>query len=244
MRKNDSSYTRPAKSNKEQKSNQNKSDITVVLLAGNPGHRMKSYGLPLLQTIPSGEILMHHQINVINKCLPNSEIIISCSDYVNKIYKLKPSNVRIVENKSEDTNEVEEMRLCLNNITTDNVLFICSDMYFSEKCISDLVFEKSFIVYDTKNLINQDSIGVTVVNKKATIMSYGISNKWGRIFYTSKQDLKMLRNFCRNEKNEKLFIHEAINYLLERCNIYAFNHDSVMYRVESASDVREMVNHI
>lgn len=237
------SYTRPAK-NEEAKQNTTTS-TTVVLLTGNSGYRMKSYGPPILQKMPNGELLMDHQVKIIKKCIPYCDIIISCNSNIDKIVKKKPSGVRLIENQLHDSNEVEEVRLCLNNAVTDNVLFICSDMYFDETVFSGININKfnenkSFIIYDTNGSISSDSIGVTITKNRATIMSYGLVNKWARFFFLGKNDIKSFTNFCKEPNNKRLFMHEAINNLLEKKSINAFNPSCTLYRIESISDMEKL----
>lgn len=238
------SYTRPAK-NEPAAQKTEASNTTVVLLSGESGNRMKSYGPHILQKIPNGETLIEYQVRTIKKHIPYCEIILSYNENADKLSKKIPDCVRIVENQLRDTNEVEEMRLCINNTTTDNILFICSDMFFDDKmfsCINNKSFHKgrSFLIYENRGMIGSDSIGITIVRNRATILSYGLEKKWGRIFFAGKDDIKSLKNFCREPNNKRLFMHEAVNKLLEKGSMAAYNPECLLYRVESLGDIRKI----
>jgi len=216
------------------------SDITVVLLAGNPGWRMKSYGPQCLQKLSTGQTLLDKQVSSIRAVLPESEIIITCKDYLTKILNNKPYDVRVVQSQIEDSNEVEEIRLALNNTITDNVLFVCSDMYFDRNIFNSVDFNESFVLYETNNMMASDSVGVTIVNGKASIMSYGIDNKWARIFYVNQRGKVSLNHYCKNEQNQKMFAWEAVNYVVDKSSVFAYRTDSNLYCVENTNDIRKL----
>lgn len=216
------------------------SNTTAVLLAGNPGWRMKSYGPQCLQKLSNGKLLLDKQIDSIKSVLPKSEIIISCKDFLTKILNNKPDDVRVVQSQIVDSNEVEEIRLCLNNITTDNVLFICSDMYFDKNLFSDVDFNDSFAIYENSNMMSYDSVGMTVVNGKATIMAYGVDNKWTRVFYVNRRGKISLNNYCKNENHKKMFAWEAINYVMDKAPVSAIKTNSKVFCVENTNDVRKL----
>lgn len=216
------------------------SDVTVVLLAGNPGWRMKSYGPQCLQRLANDKTLLDKQISSIRSVLPDSEIIISCKDYLTKILNNKPDDVRVVQSQIESSNEVEEIRLALNNTTTDNVLFVCSDMYFDKDVFTEVDFTKSFVIYENKNMMANDAVGVTVINDKASIMSFGIDSKWARIFYVNKKGKVSLNTYCKNEQNQRMFAWEAVNYVIDKANVFAYKTDSKIYCIENTNDIRKL----
>ena len=228
--KNSKRFTRPSKKEADM-------GTTVVLLAGNLGYRMTTFGPQCLQKLSNGDFLLDHQVKTIKECLPRSEIIITCRDYIQKMVRHKPDGVRLVESKLEDTNEVEEIRLAINNCTTDNMLFIQSDTFFEKNVLKGLDFSRSFVIFETKGMMRHDSVGVTVVNSKATIMSYAVDKKWGRIFNINKTAKKSLNNFCRNDAHKKMYAHEALNYVMDKCPVYAIETKDLLYCVDRIDDV-------
>lgn len=230
MPKNSDSYARPAKRSPK------KEGITVVLLAGNLGIRMKTYGPQCLQKI-DGDTLLDLQVKAIKEALPNSEIIITCREYVDKISKAKPDCVRLVESQIEDTNEVEEIRLAINNCTTDNLLIIGSDVFFDKNMLKDLDFSRSFVIYETKGVMRPDSVGMTIVNGKATIMSYALGKKWTRIAHINKSAKRSLNNFCKQPNNSKMYAHEALNYVMDKNPVYA-HEKKLIYCIDRIDDLK------
>lgn len=231
MPRNSSSYSRPAKQTSEQHK------TTVVLLAGNLGFRMTTYGPQCLQKLSDGDFLLTHQVKAIRHCIPNCEIMITCREYSDKLLRNKPDDVRLIETRSE-TNEVEEIRVALNNSITDSVLFIGSDTYFDKNLLNGLDLSRSFVIFETQGMMRPDSVGMTVSNDKATIMSYSLDKKWVRIFNINKTGKISLNNFCKQEDNKKMYAHEALNYVMDKCPVYAYETKSKVYCIDRVDDLK------
>lgn len=193
-----------------------KEGMSIIILSASPGYRMKSYGPKCLLKDKHGITILQNQTEIFRLYFPQSEIILVSGFGTDKIIKNKPTIVRVVENQLyEDTNEVEESRLGLNNALNNNILITYGDMYFSESAIKTLSTNESFIVCDSNDIMLSDDVGVTVVDNYATIMSFGIEKpKWCRVAFFLNKELKLLRNFVSEESNKKLYLFEAINFIL------------------------------
>jgi len=199
-----------------QKSDNHKNQMSVVILAANMGYRVKSYGAKCLLENNSGVSLLNLQINNIRAVYPESEIIMTVGFEADKILKKIPPNIRIIENQLyQDTNTVEEVRLSLNNILSGSVLFIQDDIMFNPTTLKKITKHGSAIIIDNGNNIPNENVGVTVVNNKATIFSYGLPTKWGQIVYLNDRDLIAFKNICSDRSKSKLYLHEALNLLLK-----------------------------
>ncbi len=197
------------------KSDKYKDQMSVVILAANMGYRVKSYGPKCLLTDKNDICLLNIQINNIRSVYPEVEIVVVVGFEADEILKKVPSDVRVIENQLyETTNTSEESRLALNNILNGNVLFIHDDVMFNSETIRKITKHGSSIIVDSNNSMPNNNVGVTIVDDKATIFSFGISVKWGRIVYLADRDLIAFKRICSDRSKSKLYLHETLNLLL------------------------------
>ena len=195
----------------------NRNDITIIILAANIGYGMKSYGPKTLFNINDKETLLEYQINLLQTTFVNSDIILVVGFMADRIIRKCPPGIRIIENQLyETTNEVEQIRLALNCTLTDNVLIIKDDIIFNQETLNSITRNKACLIYDSKNQIDEDNIGLTVVNDQATIFAYGASNRWCHIIYLTQKEIKILKSICSKRNIEKLYLFEVLNILLEK----------------------------
>ncbi len=198
------------------KSDKHKHQMSVVILAANMGYRVKSYGPKCLLEDNNGITLLNLQINNIKAIYPEAEILITIGFEADKVLKQIPNDIRVIENQLyEDTNTVEEIRLVLNNILNGNVLLIQDDIMFNANTLKKITKFGSTIIIDNNDNIPSENVGVTVVNNKATIFSYGLPTKWGQIVYLQDRDLIAFKKICSDRSKSKLYLYEVLNILLE-----------------------------
>jgi choline kinase len=198
-------------------SNVDRDNITVIILAANIGYGMKSYGPKSLLNINEKETLLEYQIGIIRNTFPKADIILVVGFLADRIIRKCPLGVRIVENQFyENTNEVAQLRLALNCTLTENVLIIKDDIVFNLETFREISKDKSCVIYDSKQQIDSDNIGVTVVDGNATTFSFDIDSKWCHIAYLTIKDLKIVKNLCANKDNSRLYLFEILNMLLHR----------------------------
>ena len=194
-----------------------KNNITVIILAANIGYGMRSYGPKALLNINDNETLLEYQLNMIQTSFPNADIILVVGFIADRIIKHCPEGVRIVENQLyETTSEVEQVRLALNCTLTDNILIIKDDIVFNNDTFYAITKDQSCLIYDSRNQIDDSNIGITIIDNKATIFSYDIDTKWCHIVYLTQKDAKMLKTICNKKDRGKMYLHEALNIMLER----------------------------
>lgn len=202
------------------KSDKHKNQMSVVILAAGMGYRVKSYGPKCLLEDDKGIPLLSLQINNIKAVYPESEIIVTVGFEADKVLRKIPPDVRIIENQLyKDTNTIEEVRLSLNSILSGSVLFIQDDIMFNPDTLKKITKSGSTIVVDTKDRIPRENVGVTIVNNKATIFSYGLQTKWCQIVYLKDHDLSAFKNICSDRSKSKLYLHEVLNLLLKEKHI-------------------------
>lgn len=213
-------------------------NVSVLILAGAIGYRMKSYGPKSMLTIGEKTVL-DYQVESIKRVYPKSEIVIVIGFGAEKIVKNKPNGVRLVENQLyENTGELTQLRLGLNNITENNIIIINGDILFNDKAIS-IVSSKSSLLIDQQNKLPESEIGAVVSENMVTNLSHGLDKNWCNICFVTGKELQHLRRFVNNRDKEKLFFFEAINYLIERNGKFsALSPDKMsVYRINSIEDM-------
>lgn len=195
----------------------NKPELSIIILAANSGYRMRSYGPKSLLNITEKENILDYQVNTLKIAFPKTDIVLVIGFYADRMIKKCPENVRIIENQLfETTNEVEQIRLAFNNIFSSNVLIIKDDIVFGNHILNRLDRSCSCIVYDDTDIIDSDNVGVTVVDNVATVFKYNIDNKWCNILYLIEKDLLRLKTICSNRERSNLYLFEALNILIEK----------------------------
>lgn len=195
------------------KTKNNERDIAVIILSAGVGNRIKSNEPRSLLKI-GDKALIEHQINTISCCVQNCEIIGVFGYNIEKIIKKISGKLRIVENQIyETTNNSESLRLAVNNTNKKNVLFIHGDLYFNQPTLKKLNFKKSFLLIDSKEMMKQKEIGVTIQNGKATILSYSLPTKWCQIAFFTGKELKILKSILNklHGSQKKMMSFEIIN---------------------------------
>jgi choline kinase len=194
----------------------NKQDISIAILSAGIGARIKSYEPRSMIKIGS-KTLIEHQINTLEQCFESPEIIAVVGYGADKITKRVRGSVRIVENQIyQETNTSESMRLAFNNTTKNNFLFIHGDLYFNQDTLSNLDYNKSFILIDDKNQFSDKEVGVTSNKNVATILSYGLPVKWAQIAYITGKEIEILKKIFHkfDSISKKNLSFEIINKMI------------------------------
>tara|TARA_Y100000389_G_scaffold116917_1_gene114119 strand:- start:1242 stop:1970 length:729 start_codon:yes stop_codon:yes gene_type:complete len=194
----------------------NKNDMTVIILSAGVGSRIKSNEPRSLIKIGS-KSLIEHQIDIINSNINNQEIVGVFGYNIEKIIKKISGKLRVVENQIYyETNNSESLRLAVNNTNKKNILFFHGDLYFNEKVFLNLNYKKSFLLVDNKDMMKPKEIGVTIQNNKATVLSYGLPTKWCQIAFVTGKELKILRSILQklHGSQKKLLSFEIINKMI------------------------------
>jgi len=190
--------------------------ITIIILAANIGYGMKSYGPRSLLTI-NDQTFLDYQTSIIKQVFPNSDIILVTGFMADRVIKKCPSTIRIVENQLfETTNEIEQLRLALNCTLTNSVLILKDNIVFNTDTLKTLALQESCIIYDNNNQLDSSDMGVRIIDEYATFFSYDIPIKWCHIIHLKDKEFKMIKTFCNNRNNSRLYLFEALNIMLNK----------------------------
>lgn len=190
--------------------------ITAIVLSASVEYRMRSYGPKLLFKGPDGCCLMEKIVDGICLRFNGSDIIFTIGFQADKIIKNKPPVGRLVENQLyETTNTIEECRLAFNNCDCASTLIIHGDIFFESFLLDTIDIKESSVVIDTMGRMPEDDIGVTIVDNKATIFAYGLSNKWCYITYLRGKEFELFKSFCSDRENSTKFVWEGLNHVID-----------------------------
>lgn len=192
--------------------------VSFIILAAGCGKKIKSYEPRSLLKTKEGKTIIETQISNVANQFKNPEIIAVVGCHSLKIVKKLRQNpkIRFVENQLySSTNSSESLRLGLNNCCSSHLMFCHGDMIFNSETLN-LEYSKSFIIVDSKQRINKDEIGVTKIKNKASILSYGLSLKWGQIAFFTGKELRLLKSIMNKfeERDKKKLSFEIINEII------------------------------
>ncbi len=191
-------------------------DIGFGILSAGIGNKIKSYEPRALLKV-SGKTIIETQVETVSHFFENPDIIMAVGCHANKVIKKVREKVRVVENQLYlSSNSAESMRLVFNNSNAENFMFCHGDIIFNDATL-DADYDKSFIIVDSNGMIKEQEVGVTQVNGKLSIMSYGLPCKWGQIAFFTGKEKRLLKNVFQSfgEDHKKLLSFEIINKVVE-----------------------------
>lgn len=218
----------------------NSANVTAIILASIANDRMKTMLPVSLMMVDKQNTVLDSQIDSIRTVYPKCEIILVVGHDAQQVIDKKPANVRIVENTNYDSaGEIEELRLAINNVTTDNILLINGSCIFNAKALQHLRGHSSCTLVDKNNQIDKDSLGVISNNGRAENIAYGVQDKWCYISYLEAREHAILRKFISVRNRCNLCLFEGINYILTHNGlIYSIGQqDGYLRKITSGKDL-------
>jgi CTP:phosphocholine cytidylyltransferase-like protein len=216
--------------------------IQIVILAAGIGARTKSYEPRCLLKFNNKKTIVENQMDILGNIFNKAEISIVGGFGIDKIIRKIGKRARVIENQMyETTNSGESLKLAVNNSLLDNVLFLHGDLVISEELFSAANVNQSFLLVDSSGKFEEKEVGVTVVDKKATVLSYNLPTKWCQIAFLAENELAILRRlFLKSDFNPKFMLtFEIINKIME--NGGSFNcfdiGNSFIKEIDSLKDI-------
>lgn len=192
-------------------------NLSVIILASRFRLRMKLHGICCNYKSYDGVFLLDHQVKTIRSVYPNADIVVVTGYETDKIAKRR-NGFRIVENQLYgDTNEVEDVRLGLNNVIYDNVLVINGDVWFNSAAITTPIF--SSVVFDSLNQLKNYDVGLTIFEEKATILAFNLNRVWANLTLFCSNELRLLQSLCTRINGRK-FLFEIINDIIDKGGVF------------------------
>ncbi len=190
--------------------------LAFILPCAGAGTRMKSYGPKALITV-NGMTIIERQIRLIWEVFPAAEIIIPVGFDSTKMRKaLDNYDVRMVLNPlHETTNVAFSIGLGLYATNAKAVVVCNGDLVYNKVVLQSLADCKNSSIVTAEGMTN-DEVGLITQGGKVINLAYGLEDKWSQIALFKVKELKLLRNTCFNEENNKWFAFEALNHIISK----------------------------
>lgn len=188
--------------------------LSFIISSCSPMTKKHSFGAKPLLKMATGETLLQYQVRTIRESFPDSEIILTIGFEADKVLR-HARGVRIVENRDYKNNLTGDIRMAINASAGEETVYISGDLIFNKQSLG-IINGHSTILLDSKNGINKDDVGATVIDEHVTILSYGLgSPKWGKMAFFTKTDTQHLYDIFNERYSVKKMFFEIINELIE-----------------------------
>ena len=197
--------------------NKNFPDLQITILSAGIGARTRSYE-PRCLLRYNTKTIIENQIDILSNIFNKAEISVVGGFDINKIIKKVGDKIRIIENQMyENTNSGESLRLAINNSLLNNIMFLHGDLIISNGLFNNVNMQESFLLIDKSGKFEEKEVGLTVVNNKATVLSYNLPTKWCQIAFIAENELSILKKlFMKTDFNAKFMLtFEIINKIIE-----------------------------
>jgi choline kinase len=215
------------------------SKLHVIIPAAGPGRRMRSYGAKALIELKAGQKLLERQVSILKKVYPHAGITVVLGFEADKIRRILPEDINIVENKDyENTNVAYSLALALQN-KQERVLIVYGDLVFNIETFAELELDKPCVLIDTRNQFNAQEVGLTVIDGQVSQFSYGLSTKWAQIVYLAEQELYLFKKYVLNKDRSRYFGFEILNYVLNHGGAFSAYEPSQMKiaEIDTSKDI-------
>lgn len=217
-----------------------KKKYSIIIPAAGVGYRMKSYGPKSLLKIKENKRLIDYQLEAINKVFNNKEIILVGGYQANSVFNHIPDNVIQIENQSyQNTNVSKSIAIGLRAATTQNVIIIYGDLFFTNKTINIEYKNKSFLCIS--NEMKTEEVGINIYNNNIVSLFYDIVPKWGQIMYLVGKELSLLKNIVFNSENDKMFGFQIINDIIDNHGSFSSVYlKHPVYDIDTTKDLKHV----
>lgn len=192
------------------------SNISVILLAISAGRRCHSYGSRALFKFPNNQTVLDNQVEVLHSAFKNPEIILVSGFDTDKIARVVPKGVKLVENESYLTcGPIRSTLLGLRVASRNNILIIHGDMLFNEAAISSFKNESAVLVAPPGTL-HRSKVGLNIQDGLVRSFSYGVEKKWGQCLFLKGVELDYFRKRCMERRFSTWTIPEISDKITSR----------------------------
>jgi choline kinase len=195
--------------------------MTIIIPSAGQGRRMKTVGAKGLIELRHEETVLSRQIRILSKIYPGADIVVVVGFESEKMFRVIPKYVRVVENELHSiTNVVRSIDIGLKATTSDRVMVVYGDLVFNAATVTNLPLAESFVLIDkfrrNRTQIDEQEVGVTVVDDYVTRFDYGLKTKWAQIFFATGRELSCLRRLAAERERRKCFGWELLNAMLDK----------------------------
>jgi len=191
-------------------------NISFIILSAGEGRRTKSFGNRSLLEVSRGVNIAQYQIEKIRDSYPKSEIIFVVGYEADRLIKVLPPGIKIVENELfSTTNVVRSINIGLRVINESAAVIIHGDILFNRECISKIHKQASCVLADADNQLDQSKIGVNAIGDKVIGFTFSAQPKWAQISLLRGPELEIAREITAKRENDLLLSHELYGKILD-----------------------------
>lgn len=214
--------------------------LTVIIPAAGIGRRMKSYGPKSLIKIGNSTIIKN-QISLLQTYIPDVNIVLVCGFKAERLMNETPDYILKIENERyAQTNVVRSIGMGLRAAANSSqVMVVYGDLVFNSEAIKHILLDESCVVVTDQGM-GDEEVGCIMDQKHIlTNLMYDLPYKWGQIALFANKELKLLKQFCWDEKNSTKFGFEIINQIVDRGGKFKCIHsdDIKIVDIDSSKDI-------
>ena len=196
--------------------------MNIIIIGDKYQKGMKSKGCPALISINKKTNILENQYKILKDSFPNSNIIYIGGFESKKIqnYLLENKNIKlelVINTAFNDYHEINSLCTVLEHLNTD-ILIISGYHVFNNKAFKNfnkLIGSQIFISKDMKN-----DIGCIISNDTIKNIALDLPNSLTNIYYISKADIEVFKDYINNIKFKNYFLFEIINNLIDKSTIF------------------------
>ena len=189
--------------------------LHIVIPAAGAGRRMKSYGPKALIKL-NNQTVINRSLNIINAIYPLSKVTVVVGFEAEKVVLELKDKVKFVFNYDYlNTNVAHSISLALSQRSIKEALIVYGDLVFNTQTLKGFYPEASTAIVSSKSCMNDEEVGVTVVDGIITRWSYGLPVKWAQMVYLKNKELELFRKFSNGPRSAKFFGYEILNMVIE-----------------------------
>lgn len=194
----------------------NRRKISIIIPAAGPGRRMKSYGPKPLIDLGNRTTVVGRQQTILRQEFPLSEIIVVVGHEADVVMRHLHAGVKPVENENfETTNVVRSIGMGMRLASYNDVLIVYGDLVFNKEAVR-IVGGPSVVTVDNSHRIDDEEVGLTVVDGRVTQFAYDLETKWAQIAYLTGRETEIFRKAVWDRDHSRWFGFEALNKVVEK----------------------------
>ena len=209
-------------------------DISVCILGSVKEHRELTRS-PVIFSKVSHYKLLDLQIDAIKNVFPKCKLFLTLPEIKKKLYKEIYGNISVIENTQNQGNGLE-IKMCLDQIKSDRVLFVDSSCIFDEYTLIQLVGKNSCTIMNKKSQKNRQlvsSSGSSILHH----LSFGLPHQWSKILLLDNRELRILQGSYKSI-NDKMEFYETVNLIIDKGGrINIMNHNRGLLGHVSKGDI-------
>lgn len=195
------------------------SELAVVIPVAGVGRRMKSYGSKCLLNLSDGRSILRRQIDIFKKIfdkVSSTDIVVVVGFDSDKVCKILPDSVRVVENEYFETTGVgRSISIGLKATISRKVLVVYGDLVFNKEMFENIPNE-SCVFIDSKGRIDSNEVGVIIDSNNVVHFDYGLKTKWCHCVLLTGKELALFKSISSQSDKRKLSGHEILNAIIDK----------------------------